>query len=124
MASPFITGLCLLLLAQALATALLHVVPLPLPAPVLGLLMLWPALRWAPLRRAVAAAAQPLLAHLSLLFVPAAVGALAYLTLLSQHLGALLLVIVLSSAVGIALSAWLLRDLSVDEAQAPGQADD
>lgn len=104
-------GLALLLLLQALGEALARGFSLPLPGPVIGLVLLLVALRVEALRAPVAAAADVLLANLSLLFVPVGVGVITHLALLSQYGVRLLLAIVLSTWVGMAVTALVLRAL-------------
>lgn len=111
-------GLALLLLLQALGEALARGFHLPLPGPVLGLALLLVALRIEALRAPVAAAAEALLAHLSLLFVPVGVGVITHLALLSQYGWKLLLAIVLSTWVGMAVTALVLRALLARSARA------
>ena len=88
-----------------------HALSLPFPGPVVGMVLLLPSLLWAPLREPVKAAAELLLAHLSLLFVPVGVGVITHLALLSQYGLKLLLVIALSTWVGMAVTALVLRGL-------------
>lgn len=102
-------GLTLLLMAQALGEALVRLAHVPLPGPVLGLLLMWAALQWAPVRQVVQPAAEGLLAHLSLLFVPVGVGVMTHLHLISEFGLRLLLVIGLSTGFGLAVTAWVLR---------------
>jgi len=83
----------------------------PLPGPVLGGGLLLLALRWPALRAPVGVAADGLLAHLSLLFVPVGVGVITHLALLSEYGGRMLLAIVLSTWLGLAVTAWVLRAL-------------
>jgi holin-like protein len=114
-------GLALLLLLQAAGEGLAHALSLPFPGPVIGLVLLLAALSWAPLRAPVAAAAEALLAHLSLLFVPVGVGVITHLALVSQYGLRLLLVIVLSTWIGLAVTALVLRGLlAVPPVQRPG----
>jgi holin-like protein len=54
----------------------------------------------------VEAAATPLLAHLSLLFVPVGVGVVAHLGLIGQHGPRMLLALVLSTWAGLLVTAW------------------
>ena len=82
---------------------------LPFPGPVIGMLLLLLALRWPVVREPVAACASFLLSHLSLLFVPVGVGVMTHLGLLGQYGLRMLLVIVLSTWVGLAVTALLLR---------------
>jgi holin-like protein len=104
-------GLAFLLLLQALGEALARGFHLPLPGPVLGLVLLLVALRLEALRAPVAAAADVLLSNLSLLFVPVGVGVITHLALLSQYGLRLLLAIVLSTWIGMAVTALVLRAL-------------
>lgn len=108
---PALRGLAWLLLLQAIGVALTHALSLPFPGPVVGMLLLLPALHWAPMREPVSAAAELLLAHLSLLFVPVGVGVITHLALVSQYGWQLLLVIVLSTWAGMAVTALVLRAL-------------
>ncbi len=108
---PALRGLAWLLLLQALGEAFTHSLSLPFPGPVVGMLLLLPALQWAAVREPVNAAADLLLAHLSLLFVPVGVGVITHLALISQYGWKLLLVIVLSTWAGMAVTALVLRGL-------------
>ena len=104
-------GLALLLLLQAAGEALAHALRLPFPGPVIGMVLLLAALRVAVLRDAVQAAAEVLLANLSLLFVPVGVGVITHLGLVSTYGLRLLAVIVLSTWIGMAVTALVLRAL-------------
>ena len=102
-------GLALLLLLQAAGESLAHFARWPLPGPVLGLMLLLPLLAFAPVRVPVAAAAEGLLAHLSLLFVPVGVGVITHLDAIAAHGIALAAVLLLSTWIGLAVSALVLR---------------
>lgn len=102
-------GLAWLLLAQSLGEAIARLAGLKLPGPVLGLLLMLAALSFERVRAPVAAAADTLLAHLSLLFVPVGVGVMTHLALISQYGLRMLLVIVVSTALGLAVTALVLR---------------
>lgn len=82
---------------------------LPFPGPVVGMLLLLLALRWASVREPVAACAGFLLSHLSLLFVPVGVGVMTHLGMLGQYGMRMMLVIVLSTWAGLAVTALVLR---------------
>jgi holin-like protein len=86
-----------------------------LPGPVIGMLLLCAALLVPLFQRgladAVGQAAQVLLAHLSLLFVPVGVGVMVHLNLLSAYGWKLALVLVLSTWIGLAATALMLRAL-------------
>lgn len=104
-------GLSLLLLLQIAGEGLTRLLRLPFPGPVVGLVLLLIALHWAWIREPVSAIADMLLTHLSLLFVPVGVGVITYLGLVSQFGWQLLLVIMLSTWIGLAVTAVVLRRL-------------
>jgi holin-like protein len=108
-------GLALLLLCQSAGEALARLLRVfagvPLPGPVLGMLGLAALLAWPRLRAPVGSAADALLAHLSLLFVPVGVGVMTHLALISQYGGRMLLALLLSTWVGLVVTALVLRAL-------------
>jgi holin-like protein len=104
-------GLALLLLLQAGGEGLTDALNLPFPGPVTGLMLLLVALRWAWVRVPVQAAAELLLAHLSLLFVPVGVGVITHVELVARHGPQLIAVIVASTWIGMAVGALVLRRL-------------
>lgn len=101
-------GLAWLLVFQSVGEVLSRGFSLPLPGPVLGLILLVPALRFALVREPVAECANFLLSHLSLLFIPVGVGVMTHLALLSQFGGRMLVVIALSTWIGLAVTALVL----------------
>lgn len=104
-----IQGLACLLIMQSMGELLSRGLILPFPGPVIGMLLLVPALRWQMVRDPVAACAGFLLQHLSLLFVPVGVGVMTHLGLLGQYGLRMLGVIVLSTWIGLAITALVLR---------------
>ncbi len=110
-------GLAWLLALQSAGEALSRLLHLPFPGPVVGLMLMLLALRWPLVRASVQGAAEFLLAHLSLLFVPVGVGVMTHLDLLGQYGVRLLLVIVLSTWVALAVTALSLRALMRNEPQ-------
>ena len=102
-------GLAWLLAMQSLGELLSRGLSLPFPGPVIGMLLLLLALHWPVVREPVAACANFLLLHLSLLFVPVGVGVMTHLGLLGQYGVRILLVIVLSTWIGLAATAWVLQ---------------
>ena len=98
-------GLAWLLALQSIGELLARGLRLPFPGPVVGMLLLLVALRWSVVREPVAACAQFLLSHLSLLFVPVGVGVMTHLALLSQYGLRMLVVIVVSTWIGLAVTA-------------------
>jgi holin-like protein len=104
-------GLAILLLAQSAGEAIARLTDAPLPGPVLGMLLLLLALRWPAVRAPVEAAAETLLAHLSLLFVPVGVGVLVHVELIAQYGLRMLVVVVLATWIALAVTALVLRAL-------------
>ena len=104
-------GLAFLLLLQSVGELLSRGLSLPFPGPVIGMLLLLLALRWPLVRQPVAACADFLLSHLSLLFVPVGVGVMTHLSIVSQYSGRMLVVLVLSTLIGLAVTALLLNRL-------------
>ncbi len=104
-------GLAILLLLQTAGEALAHTFGLLLPGPVLGLMLLLLALQARWVRAPIQAGAELLLAHLSLFFVPIGVGVITHLDLVTVYGVRLMAVIVLSTWIGMAVTACVLRAL-------------
>ncbi len=104
-------GLTLLLLCQSAGEALARLLHLPLPGPVLGLVLMALLLQWPAVRAPVEAAVTPLLQHLSLLFVPVGVGVVAHLGLITQYGPRMLLALLLSTWIGLLVTALVLQRL-------------
>jgi len=102
-------GLAWLLAMQSLGELLSRGLGLPFPGPVVGMLLLLLALRLPLVREPVAACANFLLSHLSLLFVPVGVGVMTHLGLLGQYGARMLAVIVLSTWIGLVVTVLVLR---------------
>ncbi|MFM7331544.1 MAG: CidA/LrgA family protein [Brachymonas sp.] len=133
-----LTGFAVLLLAQSLGEVMARWVNaklgLALPGPVWGMLLLGLALLAPWVQRRLAAgvgeASRVLLTHLSLLFVPVGVGVMVHLGLLSAYGWKLLAVLVLSTWLGLVVTALVLKlfwpqpdaDVAV-AAGTPNQAD-
>ncbi|MGZ4454825.1 MAG: CidA/LrgA family protein [Nocardioides sp.] len=103
-----ITGLTWLLGCQLVGEVLVRLIGVPLPGPVVGMVLLFVLLR---VRRAgddatVVRAADGLLRHLQLLFVPAGVGVVAYATTIRDHALPLVVALVVSWLLGLAVVGW------------------
>lgn len=113
-------ALTLLLLFQLLGEALVYLLSLPLPGPVIGmvgLFLCWPWLgQW---KSRVEEFGGGLLRHLGLLFVPAGVGVMLHLDLLAAWWGPLLLVLVVSTALTMALTVWIFTRLQARRSKQP-----
>jgi putative effector of murein hydrolase LrgA (UPF0299 family) len=112
-------GITVLLVLQSLGELTSRWLHLPLPGPVLGMLFLLLALRWPKVQACVGAVAEFLLSHLSLLFVPVGVGVMTHLGLVSQFGVRIGIVVVVSTWVSLAVTAWVLRALMRDNESTP-----
>lgn len=107
-----IPALATLLLFQLLGEAAVLLTRAPVPGPVLGLALLLGALALRPAGvRALQPTTQALLQHLSLLFVPAAVGVMQHLQRLGDEALAIGVALVSSTLVGLAVTALTLAGL-------------
>lgn len=101
-------ALATILAFQLLGEVLAHLVGLPVPGPVIGLLALflaWPYL--SRLHDELSSLADGLLTNFGLLFVPAGVGVMLHAGLIALWWAPLLLAVVASSAITMGLAAWL-----------------
>lgn len=91
---------------------LVVVFALSIPAPLVGLLLL---LTWLHIRQrppvTLAIAAQPLLKHMSVLFVPAVVGVGIYWQDITRFAWSITSAIILTTICSVALTAWLAQRL-------------
>jgi len=100
---------------QLLGEAIAHLLHLPVPGPVIGMLALFGALRLRPQAiPRLRGAAEGLHAHLALLFVPAGVGVVMFLPQLAKEWLPIVVSLVVSTAVGILVTAWVARRLAGD----------
>jgi holin-like protein len=107
--SPALVGLALLLACQLAGELLARALGLPWPGPVLGLGLLIALLALGIGRSFIAAASDVLLQHLSLLFVPVGVGVITHLDLIAPHGLALVAVLLLSTWIGLSVTALVLK---------------
>lgn len=103
-----ISGLVWLLGCQLVGEVVVRVTGLPVPGPVVGMLLLFVVLQ---VRRAddehgPVRAADLLLRHLQLLFVPAGVGVVAYAATLRDHALPIVVALVGSWVLGLAVVGW------------------
>jgi holin-like protein len=125
-----IEAIAAVLLCQLLGEGMARALALPVPGPVIGLMLLFCALLARD--RLMPQAASPdetplgvlagfLLAHLSLLFVPAGVGIVGQWELIARHGVGLLLSLVVSTAAALAVSALVFK--AAAGRLAPGDTD-
>jgi holin-like protein len=113
-----LAAFAVLLLFQCLGEGVVFVLRLPLPGPVAGMLLLVAALIVFPkLQVLVEQAANALLAHLSLLFVPAGVGIVVAAASGSGHWLAIVASVVVSTLLALAVTGLLLRGMKGEPAK-------
>lgn len=106
-----IRGLTVLLLCQFAGELVAAVTRVPVPGPVLGMVLLLGWLQWrrpAP-EAGTVRAAEALLKHLQLLFVPAGVGVVAHLTVLREHALPVSASLVGSWLAGLLVVGWIVQ---------------
>ncbi|WP_334135491.1 CidA/LrgA family protein [Tepidimonas sp.] len=97
---------------QLAGEGLVRVTGVPIPGPAAGMALLLAVLWWRPAwRAALQPTAHGLLAHLSLLFVPAGVGVIQHLARLGAKAWAIGVALTASTWIGMAVTAWTLRAL-------------
>ncbi len=127
-----IASLSVILICQLIGEVIVRALRVPVPGPVIGLALLFAvmilrdrfaALARGPLRdNAVEGTAKGMLAHLSLLFVPAGVGVVQNLDLLAQRGAAIALVLAASVVVTLLVTAGtflIINRLMVRRRQSP-----
>ena len=105
----FIHGLTVLLVYQLVGEVSVHLLDIPVPGPVLGMLLLFLTLL---VRGGVMAsldgAANGLLSHLSLLFVPAGVGMMVHVHRIGEEWLPILVALVLSTVLTLVVTAVVM----------------
>jgi len=100
----------LLLLFQCLGEGAVFLLGLPVPGPVAGMVLLFISLLlWPALQTRIETAANELLRHLSLLFVPAGVGIVAAAGSGNGHWLAIVASLIASTLLTLAVTALVLR---------------
>lgn len=107
-----INGLIYVLLFQALGEALAFTLPVPIPGPVIGmvLLFLWLMVR-GDKNGALTQFSTLFLRHLSLLFIPAAVGIMLHADRLAEEWVAILVAVFGSVLASITVTAYVVRGI-------------
>lgn len=102
-----------LLIFQTMGEGLVHILSLPIPGPVIGMLLL---LAYLIVRKGVAGRLAPttnqLLSHMALLFVPAGVGISVHLHRIASEWLAISIALTVSTVVSIVVTALVIRFLS------------
>ena len=104
-------GMAWLLVFQSAGELLSRGLSLPLPGPVLGMMLMLGGLRLPLVREPVAECANFLLAHLSLLFVPAGVGVMLHFQRVASEWLPIAVALVVSTVLALAVTALVMRRL-------------
>jgi holin-like protein len=111
--SPFLAGATWLLLFQCAGEVTSYALGLPVPGPVVGMLLLFVALRMRDrVPESIGVAADALAKHLSLLFVPAGVGVMMYFERLADEWLPILAALLVSTVLAMAVAARIFEALA------------
>jgi holin-like protein len=111
--SPFLAGITWLVLFQCAGEAISYGFGIPIPGPVLGMVLLFVTLRLrGRVPEGVGQAADGLARHLSLLFVPAGVGVIAYTARLETEGVAIATALLVSAPLVLAAAALTFNALA------------
>ncbi|MDF1831504.1 MAG: CidA/LrgA family protein [Porticoccaceae bacterium] len=105
-------GLAVLVLFQLLGEGLAQILPLPVPGPVVGMVLLFFVLRQLPPPTWLISTAGRLISLLSLFFIPAGVGIFFLPEALRQQWPAILAAIIGGTLLSIALTGLILKALT------------
>lgn len=110
------TGFITLLLFQLLGEAAAFALPIPVPGPVIGmmLLLLWLIAKQEQDSELIRFSSD-FLRHLALLFIPAAVGIMTQFERLAHEWLAILVAVLVSTLVSIIVTAYLVRGLDSED---------
>lgn len=105
--------LTILIACQFIGEVIARAGDLPLPGPVIGLVLLlgWLVFRGGP-DEEMRTTSSGLLRHLLLLFVPAGAGIVTQLDVLGQNFFPAIVAIVVSTALGLGVTGWIMQRLS------------
>lgn len=105
-----IGALAILLGLQLVGEVAVQLSGVPIPGPVVGMVLLFLALRWrGALPDTLRATAETLLSHLSLLFIPAGVGIVQHGARLAEEWLAMTVALVLSTLITVAVTALVMK---------------
>ncbi|MCB1639545.1 MAG: CidA/LrgA family protein, partial [Thiothrix sp.] len=106
MSADFLFGITVLLIYQLVGEVITRLLQLPVPGPVIGMLLLFVSLfLHRNLEQRLDSASTSLLAHLSLLFVPAGVGVIVHFGRIGEQWLPILLALILGTLLTLAATA-------------------
>ncbi|QTF91203.1 CidA/LrgA family protein [Halomonas sp. BM-2019] len=110
---PLIMGMSVLLICQFLGELLARGLMLPVPGPVFGMVILLVGLMVrGKVPKSLRMTGEGLLRYLTLLFVPAGVGLMVHFRQIGQDLWPILVTLLVSTAVTLGVTAWILDRLN------------
>ena len=111
-----LNGFTGLLLLQLAGEGVARTLALPVPGPIIGFVLLLVVLRVRPRwTGSLKLAADGLLSHLSLLFIPAGVGVVMHLKAIREEGLAIAVALAVSTLTGLAVTAWVAERLGKRE---------
>ncbi len=109
----FLNGITILLIYQLVGEVTVRLLALPIPGPVLGMVMLFVTLTVrGRVDESVDTAANGLLSHLSLLFVPAGVGMMVHFGRIADEWLPIIVTLVLSTVLTMGATAGIMQLMS------------
>ncbi|MEQ6917577.1 CidA/LrgA family protein [Halomonas aquatica] len=109
---PLIMGMSMLLACQFAGEMVAKGLTLPIPGPVIGMVILLVALLiHGKVPSSLRLAGEGLLRYLTLLFVPAGVGLMVHFELIGADLWAIAVTLLVSTAITLGVTAWVLERL-------------
>ena len=109
---PLIMGMSVLLACQFAGELVAKGLTLPIPGPVIGMVMLLVALLiLGRVPSSLRLAGEGLLSYLTLLFVPAGVGLMVHFELIGADLWPIVVTLLVSTAITLGMTAWVLERL-------------
>ncbi|HPE61906.1 MAG TPA: CidA/LrgA family protein [Thiolinea sp.] len=113
MSADFLFGITVLLIYQLVGEVITRLLQLPVPGPVIGMLLLFVSLfLHRNLEQRLDSASTSLLAHLSLLFVPAGVGVIVHFGRIGEQWLPILLALILGTLLTLAATALIMLGTS------------
>lgn len=110
---PLIMGMSILLACQFLGELLARGLTLPIPGPVIGMVILLAGLMIrGKVPDSLRLTGEGLLRYLTLLFVPAGVGLMVHFRLIGMDVWAILVTLVVSTALTLVATVWVLDRLN------------
>ena len=106
----FINGLLILMLCQLVGEIVVIICQLPVSGPILGMFILFTILVIkGGANKSLSQTSHILISHLSLLFIPAGVGIIAYLELFKSNWVGVIIVITMSTCITLICTAWTMQ---------------